>query len=132
MPDVTVKYCRQYFPNGDVEFAELTQVLPKIIAEELDIPDQPDGRLVPRDIEVDIQARSKFNSNCVPVLIRIEATWFSERAANRQERSDRIARRILEWILRDGEGSIRMLHAGQWANGFVWLVLPETAWSPVQ
>ncbi len=101
MPDVTLKY-----GGGEVAgpgcynaIVELGYALPDIIAKALNVEDTADpryaddpkaGNLVADEIEVSLVPRAPVTINGKNVIIRIEATDFAERMANRDKRSKEI------------------------------------------
>lgn len=89
---------------------KIAQQLPMIVAEALDVPENPDGRLTKDDIEVWVQDASKLDVNSKDLSIIIWANNYPERMANLDERRAKVAK------------SVRQMKPTN-ATGFIWILL---------
>lgn len=87
----------------------LGEFLQETVSRFLDVPDDPEARLTPGDIEVRFQDVSPRTINPSPLSIEIVANTFRKRAADLDERVHKIAGhlRICKWVPQsviDGKG----------------------------
>jgi hypothetical protein len=100
-------------PVGDVSIEVLTRELPRIVAEALDCQN-PDGRLVSADMEIEVGRMSEGMRSQFDLHIVVEANEYPERLANLDERRGQIV------------AAIRGLYGGVeylLPQGFVWVRL---------
>ena len=114
MPLVTVVHDERC---SDAELQDLARVLPAIVAEAVECPEEPyDGHLGPGDIELRFVARGPHDSRDLRCVIEVTTGWFESRARNRQERSDAIGRALQRQLgLRDF-GVLLLLPACGWSQ----------------
>ncbi|BDH13828.1 MULTISPECIES: hypothetical protein [Streptomyces] len=113
MPLVEVTYA----PGVDEpKLRELGSVLPHLVSQAVECPEEPyDGDLQPGDVEIRFRRLGPLDRSGLDVVIEVRSKWFESRAANRQERVDRLHQDI-----RTATG----LH-----DFGVYLSLPSAAWS---
>jgi hypothetical protein len=93
----------------------LGDLLPDIVAEALDCPDDPSiGPPSPGDLEIRFHRKSAIDVGDLNVVIEVRTTLFASRMADKQRRADLINSRLASLPL----GAIG-----------VWLILAEGAWS---
>ena len=112
MPLVDVMYSRDV---SDDELRGLAQLLPDLVAEAVDCPEEPwTGPAGPGDIEIRFRPRGDFDIGELRFVIEVRTKLLASRLADKQRRTD---------LVRDG-----LVAAGFGAVG-VWLVLLDGAWS---
>jgi hypothetical protein len=93
----------------------LADLLPDVVAEALDCPDDPwIGAPGPGDIEIRFHRKSAVDVGDLNVVIEVRTKLFDSRIADKQRRADLIKGRLARLPL----GTIG-----------VWLILAEGAWS---
>jgi hypothetical protein len=104
--------------SGDVsdgELRRLAELLPDLIAEAVDCPEEPwTGPAGVGDIEILVRRQEDFDVGELRVAIEVRTKLFESRLTDKQRRAD---------LVRDGLSSLDLGHVG------VWLVLYEGAWS---
>lgn len=112
MPLVDVTY------SGDVsdgELLRLAELLPALIAEAVDCPEEPwTGPACVGDMEIRFRRRGDLDVGELRVVIEVRTKLFESRRSDKQRRAD---------LVYDGLLSLELGHVG------VWLVLHEGAWS---
>lgn len=81
---------------NDGQLISLGNELRRIVAEELSVEDEPDSHLTIDEIEVRVRNMNALDINPSPLGIEILANHYDGRAANLQERTERIVKRIRE------------------------------------
>ena len=112
MPLVDVNYSSDV---SDGELQRLAELLPDLIAEAVDCPEEPwtDPASV-GDIEIRFRRQGEFDVGELRVAIEVRTKLFKSRLIDKQRRAD---------FVLDGLSSLELGHVG------VWLVLHEGAWS---
>ena len=112
MPLVDVTYDRAL---GERVLRELAELLPDIVAEAVDCPEEPRiGPPEPGDIEIRFRQKSLLDVGELDVVIEVRTKLFPNRVKDKQRRAD---------LLRDRLSGLELGHVG------VWLILAEGAWS---
>lgn len=113
MPIIDVTYAPEI---SKAMLHELGSLLPHLVSRAVECPEEPyDGQLRPGDAEVRFHRRSSYDPGGLGVVIEVRSKWFESRAANRQERADKLYAEI------ESETGLRDLG--------VYLALPAAAWS---
>jgi hypothetical protein len=95
---------------------ELAAILPHAVSVAVECPEEPyDGNLQPGDVELRFRPRGPFDTSGMDVVVEVRSKWFESRAANRQERVDRLCAAVGEVT---GLGDVG-----------VYLSLPIAAWA---
>ena len=112
MPLIDVTYDQAL---GERVLRELAELLPGIVAEAVDCPEEPSiGPPEPGDIEIRFRQRSQLDVGELDVVIEVRTKLFANRVKDKQRRAD---------LLRDRLSGLELGHFG------VWLILVEGAWS---
>ena len=112
VPVVDVTYSSDV---SDGELQRLAELLPDLIAEAVDCPEEPwTGPACVGDIEIRFRRQGDFDVGELRVAIELRTKLFDSRLTDKQRRAD---------LVRDGLSSLDLGHVG------VWLVLHEGAWS---
>lgn len=112
MPLVDVTYSSDV--SGD-ELRHLAQLLPDLIAEAVDCPEEPwTGPAGVGDIEIRFRPRGDFDIGELRFVIEVRTKLLASRSDNKQRRAD---------LIRDGLSPLGLGDVG------VWLILHEGAWS---
>ncbi len=101
-------------------------MLTKAVAEALDVPEEPDGRLAPTDVEVMVRdVRPNLDVNCVALAITVFANEFPARKANLDERREIIEEKVRKFLRQvdDAAGGRRLHRLCQGHQVFVWVRL---------
>ncbi|MFF8788012.1 hypothetical protein [Streptomyces sp. NPDC015125] len=106
-----------YVPGvAESKLRELGSVLPHLVSEAVECPEEPyDGALQPGDVEIRFRRLGPLDRSGLDVVIEVRSKWFESRAANRQERVDRLHQ--------DVSTATGLRDFG------VYLSLPSAAWS---
>ena len=113
MPLIDVSY-DQTLPDADLQ--RLASVLPEIVAEAVDCPEEPwVGPPGPGDIEVRFRRKGSLDVGELRCVVEVRTKLFQSRVDNKQHRSDMISDRLAKKMKFDRIG--------------VWLILVEGAWS---
>ncbi len=113
MPLVEVTYAPTV---AESKLRELGTALPHLISVAVECPEEPyDGDLQPGDVELRFRSLGPLDRCGLDVVIEIRSKWFESRAADRQERVDRLHHEI--------SGATGLEDFG------VYLSLPVAAWS---
>ncbi|MFG2093998.1 hypothetical protein [Streptomyces sp. NPDC048612] len=113
MPLVEVTYAPGV---AESKLRELGAVLPHLVSKAVECPEEPyDGSLQPGDVEIRFRRLGPLDRSGVDVVIEVRSKWFESRAANRQERVDKLHREV-------------RAATGLCSFG-VYLSLPSAAWS---
>ena len=119
MPVVHLRYRPESIPESVIK--NLLKVLPKIIANELDVRKNKSARLKADDIEISVFPAQPLDINIKSLEIMIWAHGYPERLKNIEERKDKIAARVRSFLL-DYDVII---------GGWVWILLPPTAFGRI-
>lgn len=93
----------------------LAGVLPDVVAEAVDCPEEPrSGLFQPGDIEIRFRRRSALDVGDLDVVVEVRTKLFESRVRDKQHRADLIRARL---------SNLSLGRVG------VWLVLSEGAWS---
>ena len=112
MPLVDVTYDETI---GEVLLRRLGEVLPDIVAEAVDCPEEPwTGPPRTGDIEIRFHPKSAVDVGELNVVLEVRTKLFDSRVTDKQRRSD---------LIRD---RLSPLHLGEIG---VWLILAEGAWA---
>jgi len=100
---------------SDGELRRLAALLPDLIAQAVDCPEEPwTGPAGVGDMEIRFRRRGDFDVGEMRVVIEVRTKLLESRLSDKQRRAD---------LVRDGLSSLDLEHVG------VWLVLHEGAWS---
>lgn len=115
MPLVEVTYAPDV---AEPTLHQLASVLPHLVSVAVECPEEPyDGDLQPGDVEIRFRRSGPFDRSGLDVVIEVRSKWFESRAADRQERTDRLYEGIAaETGLRDF-GVYLSLPAAAWSQG---------------
>jgi hypothetical protein len=95
--------------------AELRRVLPGVVAEAVDCPDdRSTGPPEPGDIEIRFRRKGPLDVGELDVVVEVRTKRYDSRARDAQRRADLIAQRLSD---------LRLGRTG------IWLILCEGAWS---
>jgi hypothetical protein len=112
VPLIDVTYDRAL---GERVLRELAELLPDIVAEAVDCPEEPSiGPPEPGDIEIRFRQKSLLDVGELDVVIEVRTKLFPNRVKDKQRRAD---------LLRDRLSGLELGRVG------VWLILAEGAWS---
>jgi hypothetical protein len=113
MPIIEVTYDTRMAQERLVRLAE---TLPHAVSLAVECPEEPyDGMLGPGDVEIRFHPKGPYDVGGLDVVIEIRSTWFESRAADRQQRCDRLCE-----VVAEASGTARV---------GVYLSLPVAAWS---
>ncbi|MCC4315543.1 hypothetical protein [Streptomyces malaysiensis] len=88
MPLVEVTYAPGV---AESQLRELGSVLPHLVSKAVECPEEPyDEALRPGDVEIRFRRLGPLDRGGLDVVIEVKSKWFESRAANRQERVDRL------------------------------------------
>ncbi|MCO1580320.1 hypothetical protein M8C13_31640 [Crossiella sp. SN42] len=97
---------------------ELGSVLPHLVSVAVECPEEPyDGDLQPGDVEIRFRQLGPLDRCGLDVVIEIKSKWFESRAANRQERVDRLHADIAAATGLADFGVYLSLPVAAWAQG---------------
>jgi hypothetical protein len=100
---------------GERVLRELAQLLPDVVAEAVDCPEEPwIGPPEPGDIEIRFRQKSLLDVGELDVVIEVRTKLFANRVKDKQRRAD---------LVRDRLSGLELGRFG------VWLILAEGAWS---
>lgn len=100
---------------GDERLRRLGELLPDIVAEAVDCPEEPwAGPPAPGDIEIRFREKSLLDVGELNVVIEVRTKLFASRVEDKQRRVD---------LVRDRLAALNLGELG------VWLILAEGAWS---
>ncbi|MBC9727129.1 hypothetical protein [Streptomyces sp. TRM68367] len=106
--------CAPQVPEATLR--ELAAILPHLVSQAVECPEEPyHGDLQPGDVELRFRRLGPLDRSGLDVVIEVRSKWFESKAANRQERVDRLHDRI---------GAATGLQ-----DFGVYLSLPVAAWS---
>lgn len=113
MPIVEVTYAPHV---ADGTLRALASALPHLVSTAVECPEEPyDGDLRPGDVDLRFRPRGPYDSGGLAVVVEVRSKWFASRAADRQERADR--------LYADLVAAVDLPDLG------VYLTLPVAAWS---
>jgi hypothetical protein len=115
MPNVILKY-----ESGAISISlikKITEALPKIVANALNVETREDAKLTEEDVAVEVKTHGHMDQNTVILEITVIANDFPERKATLKERTDEIVTAIKTLI--GNEEQIERLQG----NAFVWIML---------
>jgi hypothetical protein len=70
---------------------ELRAALPHLVSEAVACPEEPyDGNLQPGDVDLRFRERGPLDSGGLDVVVEVRSKWFESRAADRQQRVERL------------------------------------------
>ncbi|MFD0163230.1 hypothetical protein ACFVJH_03615 [Streptomyces decoyicus] len=101
---------------AESKLREVGSVLPHLVSKAVERPEEPyEGPLQPGDVEIRFRRLGPLDRSGLKVVIEVRSKWFESRAANRQERVDRLHQ--------DVRTATGLRDFG------VYLSLPSAAWS---
>ncbi len=66
-------------------------MLPHLVSQAVECPEEPyDGDLQPGDVEIRFRRLGPLDRSGLDVVVEVRSKWFESRAADRQERTDRL------------------------------------------
>lgn len=104
-------------PHGvisDAEVSRITAKLPEIVAQALDVPELPEGRLEAKDIEIMVHDQHYLSVSDAPLCVIIHANDYPQRQINLTERTQQIVSKLA--FVKKSE-----------TRGFVWVQLIPSA-----
>ncbi|MER5781356.1 hypothetical protein ABT104_06440 [Streptomyces mobaraensis] len=115
MPIVEITYA-PHVPEDILR--ELREALPHLVSVAVECPEEPyDGDLRPGDVELRFRPLGPLDSSGLDLVVEVRSKWFESRAADRQERVDRLCAGIRSASgLRD-VGVYLSLPVAAWAQG---------------
>lgn len=115
MPIVDVTYARGI---EEQTLRTLAQLLPHEVSLAVECPEEPyDHDLQPGDVELRFRERSPFDAPGLDVVVEVRSTWIESRAADRQERAERLRVAISEALGTTTVGVFLTLPVAGWAQG---------------
>ncbi|WP_205740345.1 hypothetical protein [Haloactinopolyspora alba] len=107
-----------YAPDvAESTLRELGSVLPHLVSEAVKCPEEPyDGNLQPGDVEIRFRALGPLDRSGLNVVIEIKSKWFQSRAANQQERVNKLREAIRSATRLSGFGVYLSLPLAAWAQ----------------
>ncbi|MER0478269.1 hypothetical protein ABR737_07945 [Streptomyces sp. Edi2] len=115
MPLVEVTYAPGV---AESKLRELGSVLPHLVSEAVECPEEPyDGDLQPGDVEIRFRELGPLDRSGLDVVIEVRSKWFESRAANRQERVDRLHRDVSTTTGLSDFGVYLSLASAAWSQG---------------
>ncbi|MBZ4318088.1 hypothetical protein [Streptomyces huiliensis] len=97
---------------------ELRGALPHLVSLAVECPEEPyDGALRPGDIELRFRPLGPLDSSGVDLVVEVRSKWFESRAADRQERADRLCAGIRAVAGSHDVGVYLSLPMAAWAQG---------------
>ncbi|WP_336054434.1 hypothetical protein [Streptomyces sp. CA2R101] len=115
MPLVEVTYAPGV---AESELRELGAALPHLVSEAVECPEEPyDGDLQPGDVEIRFRSLGPLDRSGLDVVIEVRSKWFESRAANRQERVDRLHQDIRTATGLQDFGVYLSLPSAAWSQG---------------
>ena len=91
----------------------LSSLLPSMVAEALDVPENPEARLTASDVEVWARERMRFDKSAKALEIVVLANDYPERRKDLDERSKELGRKVKFFL----DAFPEHIH------GFVWVLL---------
>ncbi|WP_052863106.1 hypothetical protein [Streptomyces niger] len=81
-----------YAPHvPEATLRDLAAVLPHLVSQAVECPEEPyDGDLQPGDVEIRFRRLGPLDRSGLDVVVEVRSKWFESRAADRQERTDRL------------------------------------------
>ncbi|MFE0172201.1 hypothetical protein ACFWZ2_07770 [Streptomyces sp. NPDC059002] len=115
MPLVEITYAPQV---ADDTLRQLGSVLPHLVSVAVECPEEPyDGDLQPGDVEVRFRPLGPFDRSGLDFVIEIRSKFFESRAADRQERVDKLYDSIAAATGQSDFGIYLSLPVAAWAQG---------------
>ncbi|MGV2921056.1 hypothetical protein [Streptomyces alfalfae] len=100
------------------QLRELGSVLPHLVSVAVECPEEPyDGDLQPGDVEIRFRGLGPLDRCGLDVVIEVRSKYFESRAADRQERVDRLHEDIRTATGLDDFGVYLSLPVAAWAQG---------------
>jgi hypothetical protein len=100
---------------GEDVLHRLIDVLPDVVAEAADCPEEPRiGPPEPGDLEIRFRRKSQLDAGDLDIVIEVRTKLFEHRVQNKQQRAD---------LIRDRLSSLPLGQVG------MWLILSPGAWS---
>ena len=113
MPVILLKYKPSRIPAKSMK--KLMSVLPAIVSDALDVPEDPNMRLRAKDIQIWVLPENQFDVNLKPLQMLIPIHAYPQRVKNLEERKDRIVIHVRSHLVALGSDMI----------GFIW-ILPSS------
>ncbi|CAM5410173.1 hypothetical protein SALBM135S_01431 [Streptomyces alboniger] len=115
MPLIDVTYA-PHVPESKLR--ELASVLPHLVSLAVECPEEPyDGDLRPGDVELRFRGLGPLDRCGLDVVIEVRSTYVESRAADRQDRVDRLHEAIRAATGLDDFGVYLSLPVAAWAQG---------------
>ncbi len=93
-------------------------MLPDAVSVAVACPEEPfDHPLAPGDVDVRLRPRGPYDLGGLDLVVEVRSTWFASRAADRQERCDRLRDAIAEAIGTTSVGVYLSLPVAAWSQG---------------
>lgn len=103
---------------GEEGLERLLQTLPHAVSRAVECPEEPhDGHLQPGDVEIRVRARGAHDVSGLDVVVEVRSKWFESRAANRQERCDRLRDDLVAALGPHSVGVYLSLPVAAWSQG---------------
>ena len=115
MPLVEVTYSASL---AEDVLARLRELLPHEVSLAVECPEEPyDHDLQPGDVEVRFRPQGPHDVIGLDVVVEVRSKWLESRAADRQERCDRLCAAIVEALDTTSVGVYLTLPVAAWAQG---------------
>ncbi|MFJ2766304.1 hypothetical protein [Streptomyces sp. NPDC087300] len=115
MPLVEITYAPHV---AETTLRELGSSLPHLVSLAVECPEEPyDGDLQPGDVEVRFRQLGPFDRSGLDFVIEIRSKYFESRAADRQDRVDRLYEGVAAATGLDDFGIYLSLPVAAWAQG---------------
>ncbi|ONI82958.1 hypothetical protein ALI144C_18070 [Actinosynnema sp. ALI-1.44] len=115
MPLVEITYA-SHVPEATLR--ELGSVLPHLVSLAVECPEEPyDGDLQPGDVELRFRELGRFDRSGLDVVVEVRSKFFESRAADRQDRVDRLHASIAEATGLEEFGVYLSLPVAAWSQG---------------
>lgn len=103
---------------GAAALDRLAGVLPHAVSLAVACPEEPyDGDLQPGDVEVRFRAGGPRDVRGLDVVVEVRSKWFESRAADRDERCERLCAALVEALGSTSVGVYLALPVAGWAQG---------------
>jgi hypothetical protein len=98
--------------------ARLRDLLPHEVSLAVECPEEPyDHDLQPGDMEIRFRSHGPHDVVGLDVVVEVRSTWLESRAADRQDRCDRLCAAIVEALGTSSVGVYLTLPVAAWAQG---------------
>jgi hypothetical protein len=107
-----------YAPHvPDAVLRELAAMLPHAVSVAVECEEEPyDGDLQPGDVDLRFRPRGPFDSTGMDLVVEVRSKFFESRAANRQDRVDRLCAAVEEVTGLADVGVYLSLPVAAWAQ----------------